>query len=190
MSSDDASRPSAARRLLVSVPDVGDDNFEQSVVYVLEHDEGGAFGLVVNRPSATDVSDHLEDLEIPVVGPEVFFVGGPVSIGGLVALGRRGLGAELEHATIVDGPIVVADAQSLVNGEVRGVEVVRLFTGYSGWSAGQLDAELAAGAWYVVDATPDDVFSGDPDGLWRRVMRRQGGRIASQGLFPDDVSVN
>ncbi len=190
MSSDDDLRPSAARRLLVSVPDVGDDNFEQSVVYVLEHDDGGAFGIVVNRPSATDVSDHLDDLGIPIVGPEVFFVGGPVSIGGLLALGRRGLGADLENATIIDGPLVVVDAQALVNGEVSGVEVVRMFTGYSGWSAGQLDAELAAGAWYVVEATPDDVFCSDPDQLWRRVMRRQGGRIASQGLFPDDVSVN
>ncbi len=127
---------------------------------------------------------------MPVVGPDVFFVGGPVSIGGLLALGRRRIGAELEHATIVEGPLVVVDAQSLVNDEVSGVELVRLFTGYSGWSAGQLDAELAAGAWYVVEATPDDVFCSDPDQLWRRVMRRQGGRIASQGLFPDDVSVN
>ncbi len=183
-------RGSAERQLLVSVPDTGDDNFEQSVVLVLEHDEGGAFGIVLNRPSATDVSDHLDDVGVPIVAPEVFFVGGPVSIGGLMAVGRRRMGAELEHATILDGPLVVVDAQSLVNGEVRGVELVRLFTGYSGWSAGQLDAELAAGAWYLVEATPDDVLCADPEQLWRQVMRRQGGRIASQGLFPDDVSVN
>lgn len=190
MSSDGAGRATAARQLLVSVPDLGDDNFEQSVVLILEHDADGAFGIVLNRPSATDVSDHLEALSVPVVAPEVFFVGGPVSIGGLLALGRRRLGAELEHATVIDGPLVVVDAQSLVNDEVQGVELVRLFTGYSGWSAGQLDAELAAGAWYAVEATPDDVLCGDPDQLWRTVMRRQGGRIASQGLFPDDVSVN
>ena len=71
-----------------------------------------------------------------------------------------------------------------------GVDVVRLFTGYSGWGPRQLDAELAAGAWHVIDAMPDDVFCVDPEGLWRSVMRRQGGRLASQGLYPDDVSVN
>ncbi len=191
MTSDDAPlRPSAARQLLVSVPDLGDDNFEQSVVLVLEHDEAGAFGIVLNHPSGTEVGEHLEDLPVPLVGPDVFFVGGPVSVGGLLALGRRRLGAEVEHAEVLDGPVVVVDAQSLVNGLVRGVELVRLYTGYSGWSAGQLDAELAAGAWYVVEAMPDDVLCSDPEQLWRRVMRRQGGRIAAQGLFPDDVSVN
>lgn len=187
---DQGRHEAAARRLLVSVPDLGDDNFEQSVVLVLEHDADGAFGVVLNHPSGTDVEEHLDDLDIPVVSPPVFFVGGPVSVGGLLALGRRRLDAALDNATVIDGPLVVVDAESLVNGEVRGVELVRLFTGYSGWSAGQLDAELAAGAWHVVEATPDDVLCADPDQLWRQVMRRQGGRIASQGLFPDDISVN
>ena len=87
------------------------------------------------------------------------------------------------------GPIVLVQPDALL-GEVAGVDVVRLFTGYSGWGPRQLDAELAAGAWHVIDAMPDDVFCVDPEGLWRSVMRRQGGRLASQGLYPDDVSVN
>ena len=73
---------------------------------------------------------------------------------------------------------------------MSGVDAARLYTGYSGWAAGQLDAEITAGAWHVVEAMPDDVLCADPENLWRTVMRRQGGRLASQGLFPDDPSVN
>ena len=77
-----------------------------------------------------------------------------------------------------------------MNGEVAGIDVVRLYTGYSGWAPGQLDAELTSGAWHLLPALPDDVFTSDPEHLWRRVMRRQGGRLAAQGLYPDDLSVN
>lgn len=80
--------------------------------------------------------------------------------------------------------------EALLDGRVDGIGAVRLFTGYSGWAAGQLDAEIAAGAWHVVTALPDDVLCGDPGSLWRSVMRRQGGRTAAQGLFPEDPSVN
>ncbi|MHB1139099.1 MAG: YqgE/AlgH family protein [Microthrixaceae bacterium] len=178
-------------QLLVSVPDLGDDNFDQTVVLVLEHDAEGALGLVLNRPTSTPVEEHLQSLAPSVISPAVFFLGGPVSVGGLLALGRRRLGApELEHVVAIDGPLVIVDPEALVNGEVDGLDSVRLYTGYSGWSAGQLDAELASGAWHVVSALPDDVLCADPDVLWRSVMRRQGGRLASQSLYPDDLSVN
>ena len=177
-------------QLLVSVPDLGDANFDQTVVYMVEHDDAGAFGVVLNRPTETDIGDHLPDLAIPVVSPGVFFIRGPVSVGGLLALGRRRLGAEASHVAELPGPLALIDPEALVEGEVEGIDAMRLFTGYSGWGAGQLDAEIAAGAWHVVDATPDDVLCAEPDALWRTVMRRQGGRLASQGLYPEDPSAN
>ncbi len=177
-------------QLLVSVPDLGDANFDQTVVYMVEHDDEGAFGVVLNRPSGTEIADHLPDLAVPVVSPNVFFVGGPVSVGGLLALGRRRLGAETAHIAALPGPLALIDPEALVEGEVEGIDALRLFTGYSGWSAGQLDAEIAAGAWQGGEPTPDDVLCAEPEALWRTVMRRQGGRLASQGLFPDDPSVN
>ena len=177
-------------QLLVSVPDLGDENFDQTVVYVVEHDEDGALGIVLNRPSETPVVDHLPDLDGSLVSPPVFFVGGPVALGGLLALGRRQLDAETAHAAPLHGPLALVDPEALVNGEVEGVDALRLYTGYSGWGPGQLDAEVAAGAWHVVDALPDDVLCAEPDALWRSIMRRQGGRLASQGLYPDDPSVN
>lgn len=177
-------------RLLLSVPDLGDVNFDQTVVYMVEHNEEGALGLVLNRPSDTDVSEHLPELDGPLLDPPVFFVGGPVSVGGLLALGRRRMGAETRNVAALPGPLALVDPEALVDGEVEGLDALRLYTGYSGWGPGQLEAELAAGAWYVVDAMPDDVLCADPQHLWRNVMRRQGGRLASQALYPDDPSVN
>lgn len=177
-------------KLLVSAPDLGDDNFDQSVIFVIEHDAAGAAGLVLNRPSGTDVVEHLPDLVDEVVSPVVFFIGGPVSVGGLLALGRRRLDSDLVNAVSIDGPLVIVDPEALVNDNVSGVEAVRLYTGYSGWGAGQLDAELASGVWYVMSAMPDDVLCSNPDELWRSVMKRQGGRLASQSLFPQNPHAN
>lgn len=187
---EDAAGLSTRFQLLVSAPDLGDDNFDQTVVLVMEHDNEGALGLVLNRPTSTEVGEHLPDLTSLTISPSVFFMGGPVSVGGLLALGRRRMGAETRNVAPIDGPLVMVDPEALVNGEVEGIDAVRLYTGYSGWSAGQLDAELTSGAWHVVRALPDDVLCADPDGLWRAVMRRQGGRLASQGLYPDDLSAN
>lgn len=192
-SDDDVSRAGGASTtgmLLVSVPDLGDDNFDRAVVLMIEHDENGALGLVLNRPSDTAVAEHLPQLVESLASPPVFFVGGPVSIGGLMALGRRSLNMTAEGAVTIIGPVVLVDTQALVNHEVHGVEALRLFTGYSGWGPGQLDAELDLGVWYTVDAMADDVLCLDPEVLWRNVLRRQGGRLASQSLYPDDPSVN
>jgi putative transcriptional regulator len=177
-------------RLLVSVPALGDENFDQTVVYMVEHNAEGALGLVLNRPSDTEVSEHLPDLRGPVLDPPVFFVGGPVAVGGLLALGRRRLGATTRHVAALPGPLALVDPEALVEGQVEGLDALRLYTGYSGWGPGQLEAELAAGAWYLADALPDDVLCADPDHLWRNVMRRQGGRLTSEALYPRDPSVN
>ena len=67
---------------------------------------------------------------------------------------------------------------------------VRIFAGYAGWVAGQLEGEIRNGSWYVVDRLPGDVFSDEPGTLWRRVLRRQPGRLAFVGLYPDDEDYN
>lgn len=181
---------STRHRLLISVPDMGDPNFDQTVVFVIDHEEGGALGVVINRPSESPVSDHIADLDVELASPPVLFIGGPVSIGGILAIGRRKLDRQPSHVVALSGPLALIEPDALVEGTVEGVEAVRIFTGYSGWAAGQLDGELAAGAWHVVDAMPDDVLCAEPEQLWRRVMRRQGGRLAAHGLYPEDPSVN
>jgi len=67
---------------------------------------------------------------------------------------------------------------------------MRIFAGYAGWSAGQLEGEIQAGGWYVVDAEARDAFSPEPDRLWRVVLRRQRGNLALVATFPDDPTMN
>ena len=67
---------------------------------------------------------------------------------------------------------------------------MRVFSGYAGWGPGQLDQELDAAGWFLADAEPDDVFTDGVDDLWRRVLRRAGGRVAMFAAFPDDPSWN
>jgi len=67
---------------------------------------------------------------------------------------------------------------------------LRIFAGYAGWSAGQLEGEIAEGAWYVLEAEPRDPFSDHPERLWREVLRRQRGELAFVANYPDDVSMN
>ncbi len=70
------------------------------------------------------------------------------------------------------------------------IDSIRVFRGYAGWGPGQLESEIEASAWLVLDAEPGDVFSGLPDQLWRTVLRRQGGRLAWLANAPDDLSAN
>ena len=67
---------------------------------------------------------------------------------------------------------------------------LRVFAGHSGWTSGQLDGEVAAGGWYVVAALPSDAVTERPAGLWRAVLRRQGGALAIASAWPEDPSLN
>ena len=67
---------------------------------------------------------------------------------------------------------------------------LRVFRGYAGWGPGQLDAEIEAEAWFVVDGSPDDVLTPNPERLWAEVLRRQGGWLAVLSHHPLDSSLN
>lgn len=169
------------RRLLVAAPPLEDPNFDRTVVFVLEHDDTGAVGVVLNRPTTIDDVDAIDGWLARCSAPRVLFRGGPVEPAALIALAAGHDSAAEEIATIdlIDDAEAVADLDHL-----------RIFSGYAGWGAGQLDDELRAGVWLVVDADVGDVFSADPGALWRRVLRRQPGRVALLADAPDDLSMN
>ncbi len=176
-------------RLLVATPPLADPNFDRTVVYMLEHTADGAVGVVLNRPSEDTTPEALSRWEEWLTPPSVLFDGGPVEIDALIALARLTGPAEdawspvvgdLGSVDLAHDPVLIADH----------VERLRVFRGYSGWGPMQLDDELADGAWMVLPAETDDVFDADPDGLWRAVLRRQGGRIAWVANAPDDLSTN
>ena len=180
---------STRNHLLVSVPALGDDNFDRTVVYVIDHDDGGAIGVVLNRPSDVDVPEEV-DVGTPWASPEVLFEGGPVSPEAVILLGRRRLGEEPKGIASVGGTVAVVAAEAVETREVEGLDLMRAYAGYAGWGPHQLDTELEAGVWVVLDALPDDVFSGEPANLWRAVLSRQGGKLAAISRHPEDPGVN
>ena len=87
------------------------------------------------------------------------------------------------------GPLGVVDLHRSPE-DLPGVGSLRLFAGYAGWSAGQLDAELLAGGWFVVDAFPEDAVVEEPTELWRMVLGRQPGLLGHLDGYPDNPSMN
>jgi len=179
-------------QLLVATPVLRDPNFARSVVLILDHDADGALGVVVNRPTELPVTSVLAPLNELVCQPDVLFQGGPVATDSALGLAEVPDGVEDEPVgwRRLHGRLGLVDLDTppeLLAGGLRGL---RVFAGYSGWSPGQLEIEVKDGGWYVVDAEPGDAFSLEPDGLWRRVLRRQRDELALVATFPDDPAMN
>ena len=175
--------------LLVATPPLADPNFDRTVVYMLEHTDSGAVGVVLNRPLGEEPPDELHAWTDYLVEPSSLFQGGPVELDALIALARLRGPIEGAWSQVADGlgsidllldPSQVAD----------GVLALRVFRGYSGWGPSQLDSELVEGAWMVFSAQLGDVFTAEPEDLWRAVVRRQGGKVAWLANAPDDLSAN
>lgn len=173
-------------RLLVALPLLDDPNFERAVVFVLDHDEDGALGIVINRASEVSLQEALVEWSALAAQPAVMFGGGPVEPTAVVALGRDAPGAF--GADDDPGGVRLVDVSE---GPPAGhLSQVRVFAGYAGWAPGQLEAEIEQGAWVNVPARPEDVFTQDPAGLWARVLARQPGRLRLLASYPPDPATN
>jgi putative transcriptional regulator len=181
---------SLSGQLLISSPALRDPNFDRSIVLVLHHDEEGAVGVILNRPSQLEVADALPQWRHAAAPPAVLFIGGPVGPTAAICLARVRTPDAVEGWQAVLGPLGTFDLARDPDELAEQLEGLRVFSGYSGWGPGQLEEELAVGAWLVVDPSPDDALSSDPNQLWRTVLRRQGGRLALLAAFPTDPSLN
>ena len=181
--------PSCKGKLLVATPPLTDPNFDRTVVYMLEHTADGAVGVVLNRPLHEPAPDELQPWLEYMSPPVTLFGGGPVDDEALIALARLTGAVDSSWSEVAEG---LGSIDLMLNPyEVaQGVLALRVFRGYSGWGAMQLDGELAEGAWMVLPAETGDVFSPEPADLWRTVLRRQGGRLAWVANAPDDLSAN
>jgi len=179
---------SLAGKLLVANPLMGDPNFARSVVLIVEDNEDGSMGLILNRASEEPVEGYLPMWADTVVQPDVIFVGGPVMTDVAIGVGA--------------GPAIPADNWSPVVGDVSLIDVAfgpdhwggmngaRIFAGYSGWVPGQLLAELSIQSWIICGAQPGDILDPEPESLWNRVLARQPGRLSLYASFPEDLSTN
>jgi putative transcriptional regulator len=171
---------SLSGRVLIASPSMA-DYFRRTVVLVVEHNEQGAFGLVLNRASETTVGEAAPELGELIGTDHVLHVGGPVQPNAVTAIGDH---ADPARATkIIAGTVGMVDLDA-----VPDLSRLRVFAGYAGWGPEQLDGEVEAEAWILEDAHPDDPFAeGD---LWAQVLRRKGGEYALLARMPADPSVN
>lgn len=179
-----------AGSLLVASPTLDDPNFSRSVILLLDHDADGALGVVLNRPSEISAGDALPRWADIASEPAVVHVGGPVTPQVVVCLGRLRAPATPAGWTPLAGAVGAIDLETEPDEVIGSLDGLRLFAGYAGWAAGQLEAELRLGGWLVVAAEPDDAFTAAPDRLWSRVLRRQGGELAMLHTMPIDPTQN
>ena len=187
--------------LLVATPQLTDANFTRRVILVLDHGAHGALGVVIDRPGGVGVDELLPQWHDLATPPAELFTGGPVArnaLIGLVRLTSRQAATGDEAHTLVGwrllvdaerpvGTVDLAADPAAMAGSIVGA---RLFSGYAGWDSGQLEDEIDEGSWYVVPAEARDPISADPEGLWRRILRRQGGALAVVAGFPEDPAMN
>jgi putative transcriptional regulator len=190
--SDDGTTRISAGSLLVATPTLLDPNFDHAVVLMLDVDENGALGVVLNRPSTVEVGEILPDWSGVGHGPHVLFSGGPVSTDSALAVAALPSRVDDEpvgfRRLYDEVGIVDLDTPTEVVGPA--LSGLRIFAGYAGWGEEQLVDEIRAGSWYVVPSQPGDVFGTDPTTLWTRVLRRQPGELAWVSTRPLDPTLN
>ena len=188
----DGTEPASLKgRLLVAAPGLVDPNFFRTVVLVVEHSDDGAAGVVLNRPSETSLTESPLDVWKDVAAdPALVFVGGPVSPQAAVCLARATPNCRPPGWQPVIGGLGVLDLGTDISDVRDDLDRIRVFAGYAGWGEGQLEDEIEEGAWYVLEADPEDALSSQPGGLWRFVLKRQGGKLALVANFPADPNMN
>ena len=176
-------------KLILAGPMLKDPNFDRTVVLITEHNEDGAMGLVLNRPSEATVGDAVPDLTWVADPDDRIYVGGPVAPNGVIVL------AEWDDPS--QAVVLVEDDLGFVPGDAEDPDALaaairraRVYAGHAGWGPGQLEGELAEEAWIVEAPRREELFTDDADGLWPAVLRRMGREFALLSTMPPDPSLN
>lgn len=177
-------------QLLIASPQLEDPNFKKTVVLLVQHDENGALGLILNRPMDVTINDAWEQAEdAPCSADGPLFQGGPCD-GPLMAVHGD---QSLSEIAVLPGVHFSTGKEALEQLVSQEQEYLKFFVGYAGWRRGQLEAEIEEGGWLLLPASRDEVFELG-ENLWRQLVRRAG-RATSLAwidpkLIPDDPSVN
>jgi len=180
----------AAGRLLISEPFMPDPNFKRSVILLTEYSEAGAMGFILNHQTDYLLGDILPDTsysEIPV------YMGGPVAENTLHYIHRC--------PNKIEGGIEIWDGiywggdfeqiKELITNYQLTESEIKFFTGYSGWTPGQLDDELREDAWIVANKfEADSIFSNNEHNLWKEIVISLGQRYAHIVNFPENPTLN
>ncbi len=182
-----------AGTLLVSSTELVEPTFRRTVIYIIEHNDAGSLGVVINRPSDTAVHDVLPQWAEVAAAPRTLFVGGPVKRDAALCLGTLRVGASIEGVAglrRIDGRVVLIDLDSDPTQIAPLVEGVRIFAGYAGWTFGQLEGELEQDDWIVLSALPSDPITTRRTDLWAHVLRRQPLPLSLLATHPIELERN
>lgn len=180
---------SLAGKLLIATPDLVDPNFLRTVIFLIQHTDQGATGVILNQPTPTTVAavwDEISEAECECNHP--VSRGGPVD-GPLMALHQL---LEVSECEVIEGVHVSMHRESLHRVVMQTQARFRIFSGYSGWGPKQLDQEVEHGGWLTLDAHADHVF-GESEKLWRRVCENVGHDVLKPhigNVRPIDPSLN
>jgi len=171
--------------LLVARPELFDPNFRRTVVFLSSHDEEGTLGFILNRPTGQPLSEFVGDqAELAPLADVPVYLGGPVGTGQLL-LAVLEWGAEgrllLRHNLPVSELVALSGSPAVS---------VRAFVGHSGWSAGQLDGEMAQGSWLLVKPSRWLIEPPACHGAWHRILRGQGPWFRLMSGMPDHPEWN
>ncbi len=161
-----ASRIDLTNQFLIAMPGMADDNFARAVVYLCEHNEKGALGLVINKPIDIKLKNLFEKVELPLDREELaelpVYYGGPVQTErGFVLHDRMGVDGGAYSSTMsIPGGLEMTTSKDVLEALSHGAGPKRILVtlGYSGWSAGQLEDEIGRNGWLTVDADPIVIF--------------------------------
>lgn len=176
--------------LLVATPDIGSGIFFRAVILVCEHNPGGAFGLVINKPLDMEIPEEIIDKN-NIINPHIDMrAGGPVQTNQMMLLHTS---EEIPHQTleVCEGVYLGGDLVFLNQciADKEGPDIHLCF-GYAGWGAGQLEREFLDGQWYVHPASRNLLFNTPVNELWPQVLRSMGGKYASLSMIPEDLTLN
>jgi putative transcriptional regulator len=188
----DESRRLKAGMLLLAEPTLIEPNFARAVVLVCQHDQEGTIGLVINRPTSLACAAIFPDEPALWGRVGTLFQGGPVQRNSLLMLHRFG-GIVPGSLPVVQGLSLGGDMdviRQLLSKESHPRQALRLYLGYAGWGAGQLQQEIEAGAWRLKRGSSKKIFSGQPLGLWPRLMGLPWKPAGSPLVLPQGPALN
>jgi len=162
----DAARIDLTNQFLIAMPGMADDTFARTVVYLCEHNEKGALGLVINKPIDIKLKNLFEKVELALDREELaeqpVYFGGPVQTErGFVLHEKLGEHHMPYNSTLsVPGGLAMTTSKDVLEALAEGTGPARVLVtlGYSGWQAGQLEDELGRNGWLTVDADPKVIF--------------------------------
>ncbi len=175
--------------ILLSHPMMSDPNFKRSVILICEHRIDGSVGLVLNDPMDYEVGEVIKELES---SKQALFKGGPVQPETLHMIHRlpdriRDSEEVIEGLSWGGNFEDLVDHLTIYNSDPKSL---RLFSGYSGWSKGQLQSEIDEGVWIVAKHEADGLFESPPEKAWKNVLRSMGRKFAILSNFPENPRHN